>query len=311
MNLPTQLTVGRICLVPLVVVFLISTESIHALVAAVLFAGAALTDWLDGLIARRRGQVTTLGKLLDPVADKVLVSAALISLVQVGTVEAWMVVIMIGREFAVTGLRSVSAAQGIVIEASDLAKYKTFAQYLAVILLILERSIPTGLESEFVYLSRGTLWAALFLTILSGIDYFVRFYRASDVDAAGPGRRSLALSALWLLGAYLVGAIPVGYLVARILGVDIRRAGQREHRRDQRPPHGRAGPRPSPRSSVTSPRATSPPGSGAGPAPSPAGPARPPCSRWSATAGRCSSGSAAGRAWRPGSARSFASRPGP
>jgi CDP-diacylglycerol--glycerol-3-phosphate 3-phosphatidyltransferase len=180
-NLPTQLTVGRICLVPLVVVFLISTESIHALVAAVLFAGAALTDWLDGLIARRRGQVTTLGKLLDPVADKVLVSAALISLVQVGTIEAWMVVVMIGREFAVTGLRSVSAAQGMVIEASDLAKYKTFAQYVAVILLILERSIPTGLESDFVYLSRGALWAALFLTILSGIDYFVRFYRASDV----------------------------------------------------------------------------------------------------------------------------------
>ena len=114
MNLPTQLTVGRICLVPLVVAFLISNESTHALVAAVLFAGAALTDWLDGLIARRRGQVTTLGKLLDPVADKLLVSAALISLVQVGTVEAWMVVIVIGREFAVTGLRSVSAAQGLV-----------------------------------------------------------------------------------------------------------------------------------------------------------------------------------------------------
>jgi CDP-diacylglycerol--glycerol-3-phosphate 3-phosphatidyltransferase len=180
-NLPTQLTVGRICLVPLVVVFLISTESIHALVAAILFAGAALTDWLDGLIARRRGQVTTLGKLLDPVADKVLVSAALISLVQVGTIEAWVVVIMIGREFAVTGLRSVSAAQGMVIEASDLAKYKTFAQYVAVILLILERSIPAGLDSDFVYLSRGALWAALILTIFSGIDYFVRFYRTSDV----------------------------------------------------------------------------------------------------------------------------------
>jgi CDP-diacylglycerol---glycerol-3-phosphate 3-phosphatidyltransferase len=186
-NLPTQLTVGRICLVPLVVVFLISNESIHALVAAVLFGGAALTDWLDGLIARRRGQVTTLGKLLDPVADKVLVSAALISLVQVGTVPAWMVVIMIGREFAVTGLRSVSAAQGVVIEASDLAKYKTFAQYLAVILLILERGLPTGLDSEFVYLSHGTLWAALLLTILSGIDYFVRFYRASEVDTVPRG----------------------------------------------------------------------------------------------------------------------------
>jgi CDP-diacylglycerol--glycerol-3-phosphate 3-phosphatidyltransferase len=187
MNLPTQLTVGRIGLVPLVVVFLISTESIHALVAAVLFAGAALTDWLDGLIARRRGQVTTLGKLLDPVADKVLVSAALISLVQVGTVPAWVVVIIIGREFAVTGLRSVSVAQGIVIEASDLAKYKTVAQYLAVIFLILERGIPAGLDSEFVYLSRGTLWAALVLTVFSGIDYFVRFYRASEVDTVTRG----------------------------------------------------------------------------------------------------------------------------
>jgi CDP-diacylglycerol--glycerol-3-phosphate 3-phosphatidyltransferase len=186
-NLPTQLTVGRICLVPLVVVFLISTESIHALLAAILFAAAAVTDWLDGLIARRRGQVTTLGKLLDPVADKVLVSAALISLVQVGTIPAWIVVVMIGREFAVTGLRSVSAAQGVVIEASDLAKYKTVAQYLAVTLLILEKNVPVGIEAEFVYLSRGMLWAALILTIFSGVDYFVRFYRGADLDALARG----------------------------------------------------------------------------------------------------------------------------
>jgi CDP-diacylglycerol--glycerol-3-phosphate 3-phosphatidyltransferase len=182
-NLPTQLTLGRMCLVPLVVVFLISTDSIHAIVAAILFAAAAMTDWLDGLIARRRGQVTTLGKLLDPVADKVLVAAALISLVQVGKVDAWIVVIMIGREFAVTGLRSVSAAQGVVIAASDLAKYKTFSQYLAVTLLILERSVPAGIEIEFTYLSRGMLWAALILTIFSGIDYFVRFYRGTDLEA--------------------------------------------------------------------------------------------------------------------------------
>jgi CDP-diacylglycerol--glycerol-3-phosphate 3-phosphatidyltransferase len=94
-----------------------------------------------------------------------------------------MVVIVIGREFAVTGLRSVSAAQGLVIEASDLGKYKTVAQYLAVSLLILERSVPAGFDSEFVYVSRGMLWAALALTVLSGIDYFVRFYRASDVDS--------------------------------------------------------------------------------------------------------------------------------
>jgi len=182
-NLPTQLTLGRICLVPLVVVFLISTDSIHALLAAILFAAAAVTDWLDGLIARRRGQVTTLGKLLDPVADKVLVAAALISLVQVGKVDAWIVVIMIGREFAVTGLRSVSAAQGVVMAASDLAKYKTVSQYLAVILLILEKNVPAGIEAEYVYLSRGMLWAALILTVFSGVDYFVRFYRGTDLEA--------------------------------------------------------------------------------------------------------------------------------
>jgi CDP-diacylglycerol--glycerol-3-phosphate 3-phosphatidyltransferase len=182
-NLPTYLTLGRICLVPLVVGFLISAESIHALVAAFLFGAAALTDWLDGLIARRRGQVTVLGKLLDPVADKLLVAAALISLVQVGRVEAWIVVVIIGRELAITGLRGVSAAQGMVVGASDLGKYKTFAQYLAVTLLILEKNVPAGLEAEYVYLSRGMLWAALTLTVVSGFDYFVRFLRSSDIDA--------------------------------------------------------------------------------------------------------------------------------
>jgi CDP-diacylglycerol--glycerol-3-phosphate 3-phosphatidyltransferase len=182
-NLPNYLTLGRICLVPLVVGFLISAESIHALVAAFLFGAAALTDWLDGLIARRRRQVTVLGKLLDPVADKLLVSAALISLVQVGQVEAWIVVVIIGREFAITGLRGVSAAQGMIVSASDLGKYKTFTQYLAVALLILERNVPVGLEAEYAYLSRGMLWAALTLTVVSGFDYFVRFLRTSDIDA--------------------------------------------------------------------------------------------------------------------------------
>ena len=238
-----------------------------------------------------------------------LVSAALISLVQVGTVEAWMVVIVIGREFAVTGLRSVSAAQGLVIEASDLGKYKTFAQYLAVTLLILERSVPAGFDSEFVYVSRGMLWAALTLTVFSGIDYFVRFYRASDVERPGPGRRALALSALWLLGAYVVGAIPVGYVVARILGVDIRRRGS-----------GNIGATNVLRTAGWTPAIATLVGdvakgyaatwigsrAGAGPG----GPARRRSSRWSATAGPSSSGSGAGRAWRPLSARSSASRPG-
>jgi CDP-diacylglycerol--glycerol-3-phosphate 3-phosphatidyltransferase len=182
-NLPTQLTLGRICLVPLVVVFLISTDVVDSLVAAFLFAAAALTDWLDGLLARRRGQVTNLGKLLDPVADKLLVAAALISLVQIGTIDAWIVVVMLGREFAVTGLRSVSVIQGVVIPASELAKYKTVSQYVAITLLILEKNVPVGLADEYVYLSRGMLWAALILTVASGIDYFVRFYRSSDLES--------------------------------------------------------------------------------------------------------------------------------
>jgi CDP-diacylglycerol--glycerol-3-phosphate 3-phosphatidyltransferase len=186
-NLPTQLTLGRICLVPLVVVFLISTDAVHSLVAAILFVAAALTDWLDGLLARRRGQVTNLGKLLDPVADKVLVAAALISLVQIGSIDAWIVVVMLGREFAVTGLRSVSVFQGVVIPASELAKYKTVSQYVAITLLILEKNVPVGLEAEYVYLSRGMLWAALILTVASGIDYFVRFYRSTDLETLARG----------------------------------------------------------------------------------------------------------------------------
>jgi CDP-diacylglycerol--glycerol-3-phosphate 3-phosphatidyltransferase len=127
--------------------------------------------------------VTALGKLLDPVADKLLVASALISLVQVGRVGAWIVVLIVGREFAVTGLRGVSAAQGVVVAASDLAKYKTVFQYVAVTLLILEQNVPVGLEAEFAYLSRGMLWAALVLTIVSGFEYFVRFYRNTDLDA--------------------------------------------------------------------------------------------------------------------------------
>lgn len=182
MNLAIQLTLVRILLVPLVVVFLISTEWIHSLLAAVLFGAAALTDWLDGLIARRRRQETTLGKLLDPVADKLLVAAALISLVQVGRVGAWIVVLIIGREFAVTGLRGIAAAQGLVISASDLAKYKTAFQYVAVTLLILEKNVPLALEAEYLYLSRGALGAALILTVVSGIDYFIRFYR-TDLES--------------------------------------------------------------------------------------------------------------------------------
>ena len=182
MNLPIGLTLVRIVLVPLLTVFLISSSRVHALIATAIFVVASLTDWLDGLLARRRNQVTTLGKLLDPVADKLLVAAALISLVQIEIVPAWMVVIIIGREFAVTGLRGIAASVGVIVPASELAKYKTVSQYVAIALLIFEKGVPPRL-APFHWLSSTALWVALALTIISGIDYFIRFFRKTDYHA--------------------------------------------------------------------------------------------------------------------------------
>ncbi|MBI4589235.1 MAG: CDP-diacylglycerol--glycerol-3-phosphate 3-phosphatidyltransferase [Candidatus Rokubacteria bacterium] len=182
MNIAISLTLVRIILVPLVMVFLISSSRVHVLIAAVIFVAASLTDWLDGVIARRRNQVTTLGKLLDPVADKLLVAAALISLVQIDKVPAWMVVVIIGREFAVTALRGISAWVGVIVSASTLAKYKTATQYVAITLLILEKGVPPEYV-PFHWVSYGALWGALALTVISGVDYFYRFFRKADYHA--------------------------------------------------------------------------------------------------------------------------------
>ena len=182
MNIPISLTLTRIVLVPLVLVFLISSSRVHALIAAGIFVAASLTDWLDGVIARRTNQVTTLGKLLDPVADKLLVAAALIALVQTETLPAWMALVIIGREFAVTALRGISAWVGVIVPASTLAKYKTATQYVAITLLILERGVPSDYV-PFYWVSYAALWVALALTVLSGADYFYRFFRKADYHA--------------------------------------------------------------------------------------------------------------------------------
>src|ERR671915_2122217 len=144
MNLPNALTLGRIFLVPLLVVVLLTKFEGRLvlgvpkeLVGAAIFAIASLTDWLDGYLARRRKQVTTLGQLMDPVADKLLVTAALVSLVQMDVAPAWMVAVIIGRELAVTGLRAVAWARGVVIAASPLGKLKIAAQVTAILALIL------------------------------------------------------------------------------------------------------------------------------------------------------------------------------
>src|ERR1051326_6533223 len=146
MTLPNALTLLRIFFVPLLLAVLLRKE-IHLdtpwgnlsndLLALPIFLAAALTDLLDGIIARRRDQISTLGTLLDPVADKLLISAAFISLVELGIVPAWMVVVIVGREFRVSGLRSIAAAEGYTIEASDLGKTKMVMQVIAVSLLVL------------------------------------------------------------------------------------------------------------------------------------------------------------------------------
>ena len=146
MNLPNALTLGRIFLVPLLVVVLLTKFEGRLifgvrkeLVGAAIFGIASLTDWLDGYLARRRQQITTLGQLMDPLADKLLITAALVSLVQMDLAPAWMVAVILGREFAVTVLRSIAHARGVVIAASPLGKFKMASQVVAILLLILGR----------------------------------------------------------------------------------------------------------------------------------------------------------------------------
>jgi CDP-diacylglycerol--glycerol-3-phosphate 3-phosphatidyltransferase len=175
-NLPNALTLVRIFLVPVLVVFLIVVPTPFNLTAAVVFLAAAFTDWLDGRIARSTRQVTTLGKLLDPIADKLLISASLISLVQVGRAPAWMVVMIVGRDLAVTGLRAIAAAQNVIIQASDFGKVTMTTQVIAVALLIL--SWPAWA----VPLGQMILLVAALLSIASGVIYFQKFWRCIDLN---------------------------------------------------------------------------------------------------------------------------------
>jgi CDP-diacylglycerol---glycerol-3-phosphate 3-phosphatidyltransferase len=178
LNLPTWLTVTRIFLVPVVMVVILTKNE---RIGVVIFLAACLTDLLDGYLARKRNEETTLGKLLDPIADKLLMSAAFISLVEVGVAPAWMVVIVVGREFAVTGLRSIAISQGIAIGASPWGKYKTVSQVIAVVLLLLGPALGRYAELGVV-----ALWAVVLLAILSAADYFMRFSRQLGVVPGPP-----------------------------------------------------------------------------------------------------------------------------
>jgi CDP-diacylglycerol--glycerol-3-phosphate 3-phosphatidyltransferase len=164
MNAPNLLTVLRIVAVPVVVVALLDETPEGDVIAAAVFALAALTDGLDGYIARRRRQETTFGKLMDPLADKLLVTAALVSLVSLDRLAAWVAMVIIAREFAVTGLRAVAAEQGAVISASWLGKLKTGLQVIAVFALIAFEPTPLWVDL--------TVYAAVLVTVVSGLDYF-------------------------------------------------------------------------------------------------------------------------------------------
>lgn len=168
-NLPNLLSLFRILLVPILVVVLLTEFEGSAFIGLGLFLLAALTDFLDGYIARRRQQVTNLGKLLDPAADKILTSAAFISLVGLGLADAWMVVVIVSREFIVSGLRSVAASQSKVLAASASGKVKTVTQIVAISLLIIKDQL-----GEFQILAPLSLWVAVLVTIYSGVEYLAR-----------------------------------------------------------------------------------------------------------------------------------------
>jgi CDP-diacylglycerol--glycerol-3-phosphate 3-phosphatidyltransferase len=196
MNGPNLLTLLRIFFVPLLVAALLGEDFSAPWMgqfrfsrdtfALLIFLAAAATDLLDGYLARRWGQITTVGTLLDPIADKLLISAALISLVDIHRVPAWMVILIIGREFAVSGLRSIAAAGGYMIEASELGKSKMVAQVVAIALVIAAIRWP-----ELGEISMLAMWTVVLFALVSAADYFLKFWRKVDTHVKLRRRREL------------------------------------------------------------------------------------------------------------------------
>ena len=182
-TLPNLLTLFRIFVTPLFfILFFYFPTKVFSLLASLLFTLASLTDFLDGYIARRWNLETSLGKFLDPLADKLLVAVALIMLIPLDRVPSWMVAVIIGREILVTGLRVVAVTEGLVISASRLGKYKTVLQILSVISLLIHYEYQLNIQSSYFLINfhemgMGLLWIAMFVTVWSGIDYFRKFFK--------------------------------------------------------------------------------------------------------------------------------------
>jgi CDP-diacylglycerol--glycerol-3-phosphate 3-phosphatidyltransferase len=197
MNLPNALTLLRIFFVPMLVAALVwghvtvdfgVVEVTNEMLALSIFLLAAATDLLDGYLARRWGQITTVGTLLDPIADKLLVSSALVALVEVRVVPAWMAIVVIGREFAISGLRSIAAAEGYIIKASDFGKAKLVAQVVAISLLMLSMRWAQLQPAALI-----AMWVVVVLTVVSAVLYFRKFWRKIDIQVKRRRRRELLL----------------------------------------------------------------------------------------------------------------------
>uniref|UniRef100_A0A831XDV3 CDP-diacylglycerol--glycerol-3-phosphate 3-phosphatidyltransferase n=1 Tax=Geobacter metallireducens TaxID=28232 RepID=A0A831XDV3_GEOME len=183
-NIPNILTILRIALIPVLAVLLLSPSREAGFWAAAVFSIASLTDWLDGYLARRMGIVTIFGKFLDPIADKLMVMAALIMILPFNRVPAWMVLVILGREIIITGLRGIASSEGIVISASDLGKFKTIFQMVAIIGLLLHYDYHWffGVENPYLVVNMHNagmfyLWIATIMTVWSGGDYLVKFMK--------------------------------------------------------------------------------------------------------------------------------------
>ena len=177
LNLPNLLSIARVAAVPVMILLLISPGKVLSVVAAVFFLLVCVTDWLDGYLARKQGLVTSLGKFLDPLADKLLIISSFIMLIPLGRVPAWVVTLIVAREIAVTGLRAVASDMGVVIAAGKLGKVKTVFQIICVSSLLAHYNFY-GLD--FHAIGFFTLIPTFILTMWSGVDYFVKFFSSGE-----------------------------------------------------------------------------------------------------------------------------------
>jgi CDP-diacylglycerol--glycerol-3-phosphate 3-phosphatidyltransferase len=178
LNIPNLLSIVRIGLIPFFIFLLLpATVETVCIGPFIVFAIASITDFLDGYIARRTHQVTKLGKLLDPIADKILIASALIFLVQLQRVPAWIVIVMIGREIAITGIRAMASSEGLVMPADQLGKYKMGAQITAILMLLLNNRFWF---LDWHFLGTIAVWVAMLLALVSGLQYVLRFMKEID-----------------------------------------------------------------------------------------------------------------------------------